>query len=888
EPTSYNDPFRAIALRAPKPPDSPICCLKPLPPLDPVEDDLLLSFEEWKARQHPTPENVSTPNLSGNGSTREENGIGSGSEQAEVVDATPPPLAVPENQQPHTPAQVQAMPLQISPHFRVPLVDRFNYASLDCSARVHKAHKGAKHPSNILSSKKDRYMLSPCKTKGEMQFVIIELCEDIKIDTVQLANFEFFSGVFKDFTVRVTKTLTTWKDDPEEGWTVAGTYKAKHVRGVQSFHLPPSLRDFYRYLRIDFHSHYGSEYYCPVSLVRVYGLTHLEEWKWELWEVESRTKMETTLKDAQMHRTTETLEHVSNLTDKTVSVDDINQAAGQESTMPSTMASPVNETGDETTPATTVTESPPHSTTTHLSSSPTITQPPEPEISPASSPAPSTSTPATSSPTLFSSALHASTDPPSNATPPAIAPNHNTNTSLMPTSVVVSQGNARGSSSSITVTASPLITTNPYLPVPISGGESIYRMIMNRLIGLERNQTLYEQYMSQQQLTVREALKRLSEDIGRLEGLGKAQRQAHDRIVLEWEKQRKQWQMEHAQLLQRIDYLSDEIIMEKRLGIAQLCLLLAVLVFISLTRGSQGPVIEDRRYWPSTLKSLSGDWRRLRLRESDDLRALRYDGQSSAYSKSAPVKAVALDTADSVSNLSGVTDVMDCKDLMVTRIVSPTTAAARLLSGITLQHHLAIGVDLHQGLEVERRPGRAKVFYFIQTPHILGKGNRVAGVYSPRPMFASIRSNVHISNPRRAPPLQRSYSSHGPTGSIDYVPGQTWTGSGNALKSARKWARTAHLHEVKVKRREDESGSVASETLNGDRSDARSSGAVLLTGGDEGPDDVFSGACPPRKHGSNSENERARLLIMGNDDAGADTDGWESASDVGVDSVEGI
>ncbi len=29
------------------------------------------------------------------------------------------------------------------------------------------------------------------------------------------------------------------------------------------------------FIRIDFHSHYGSEYYCPVSLLRVYGLTHL-------------------------------------------------------------------------------------------------------------------------------------------------------------------------------------------------------------------------------------------------------------------------------------------------------------------------------------------------------------------------------------------------------------------------------------------------------------------------------------------------------------------------------------------------------------------------------------------------------------------------------------
>ena len=60
----------------------------------------------------------------------------------------------------------------------------------------------------------------------------------------------------------------------------------------QSFHTPKSLRDFYRYIRIDFLSHYGNEFYCPVSLLCVYGLTHLEEWKWETWEAESKAKLD--------------------------------------------------------------------------------------------------------------------------------------------------------------------------------------------------------------------------------------------------------------------------------------------------------------------------------------------------------------------------------------------------------------------------------------------------------------------------------------------------------------------------------------------------------------------------------------------------------------------
>ncbi|KAF8258379.1 UNC-like C-terminal-domain-containing protein [Lactarius quietus] len=118
-------------------------------------------------------------------------------------------------------------------------------------------------------------MLSPCAAPAP-QFVVVELCEDIRIDTVQLANFEFFSGVFKEFTVSVAKTYAS----DVEGWTVVGTYVGKNVRGVQVrpapaafFHPPMNIRDFYRYIRIDFHSHYSNEYYCPISLLRVYGLT---------------------------------------------------------------------------------------------------------------------------------------------------------------------------------------------------------------------------------------------------------------------------------------------------------------------------------------------------------------------------------------------------------------------------------------------------------------------------------------------------------------------------------------------------------------------------------------------------------------------------------------
>lgn len=238
-PTTKYDPFHAIAALAPKPSEEPICCLKPLTPLEPVDDDLFLSFEDWKAKRF---SESSSNNQKGNGppnaSTPTRGPADGGVEAAAAAAASAAHTSVSFDTPGHAPdvmdATLEGMtpipppPVSASPHFLVPLTDRFNYASLDCSARVHTAHGGAKSAANILSSPRDRYMLSPCGAKP--QFVVVELCDDIRIDTVQLANFEFFSGVFKEFTVSVAKTYAA---ADAEGWTVVGTYVGKNVRGVQ-------------------------------------------------------------------------------------------------------------------------------------------------------------------------------------------------------------------------------------------------------------------------------------------------------------------------------------------------------------------------------------------------------------------------------------------------------------------------------------------------------------------------------------------------------------------------------------------------------------------------------------------------------------------------------
>jgi hypothetical protein len=98
--------------------------------------------------------------------------------------------------------------------------------------------------------------------------------EDIWIDTLVLANYEFFSSMIRTFRVSVSDRYPV----KMEKWKDLGTYEARNSREIQAF-LIENPQIWARYLRIEFLSHYGNEYYCPLSLVRVHGTRMLESWK---------------------------------------------------------------------------------------------------------------------------------------------------------------------------------------------------------------------------------------------------------------------------------------------------------------------------------------------------------------------------------------------------------------------------------------------------------------------------------------------------------------------------------------------------------------------------------------------------------------------------------
>ncbi|KAK8407805.1 hypothetical protein O3P69_002385 [Scylla paramamosain] len=151
-------------------------------------------------------------------------------------------------------------------HGKGPKVKSKNYASPDCGSKLLTANPEATHASKVIHSNKDEYLLNKCRDKT---WFIIELCESIRPQKFDIANFELFSNLPKDIHVLGSHRY------PSRDWTsLAWAQGQEGNRGVQSF--PVETEDFFKYIKVEVHSHYGPEYFCPISLFRIYGLSEFE------------------------------------------------------------------------------------------------------------------------------------------------------------------------------------------------------------------------------------------------------------------------------------------------------------------------------------------------------------------------------------------------------------------------------------------------------------------------------------------------------------------------------------------------------------------------------------------------------------------------------------
>ncbi|KAK4382495.1 SUN domain-containing protein 5 [Sesamum angolense] len=143
----------------------------------------------------------------------------------------------------------------------------YNYASASKGAKVVDHNKEAKGTSNILGKDHDKYLRNPCSVGGK--YFIIELADETLVDAVKIANFEHYSSNFKDFELYGTLVY------PTETWNKLGSFVAANIKQTQCFKLPEPK--WVRYLKVNLLSHYGSEFYCTLSVVEVYGVDAVEQ-----------------------------------------------------------------------------------------------------------------------------------------------------------------------------------------------------------------------------------------------------------------------------------------------------------------------------------------------------------------------------------------------------------------------------------------------------------------------------------------------------------------------------------------------------------------------------------------------------------------------------------
>lgn len=153
-------------------------------------------------------------------------------------------------------------------HYRLePDGTGYNYASAMKGAKVVDHNKEAKGASNVLGKDHDKYLRNPCSVSNK--YVVIELAEETLVDTVRIANFEHYSSNLKEFSLSGSLSY------PTEMWTHAGSFVAANVKQIQTFRLPEPK--WLRYLKLNLISHYGSEFYCTLSVVEVFGIDALEQ-----------------------------------------------------------------------------------------------------------------------------------------------------------------------------------------------------------------------------------------------------------------------------------------------------------------------------------------------------------------------------------------------------------------------------------------------------------------------------------------------------------------------------------------------------------------------------------------------------------------------------------
>lgn len=487
--------------------------------------------------------------------------------------------------------------------------ERFNYASFDCAATVLKTNPQCTGSSSVLIENKDSYMLNECRAKDK--FLILELCDDILIDTIVLANYEFFSSIFRTFKVSVSDRY------PAKEWKELGIYEARNTREIQAFAVENPLI-WARYVKIEFLTHYGNEFYCPVSLVRVHGTTMLEEYKHDgdigrveeevveevMEQVPEPTETQPTETDDNT-AVNEAAAYAENITDATsshntssIEICPLERTEAEDAMLRCLMADNDVCTLDEAPQSTGGVES-----AARLSQTPTSID---------------------GTPTSANWTVMTALDDLSQKTDDAQRNTEQSWSSISSSSIYTTQTDRSEQSTQQDTDSRPTVTATrdeqsvppepakPSPPQPPSANpttqESFFKSVHKRLQMLESNSSLSLLYIEEQSRILRDAFnkvekRQLAKTTTFLENLNttvlnelKEFRDQYDHVwrsvVVEFEHQRIQYHHEIQSMASQLGVLADELVFQKRMSVIQGIFILICFGFILFSRGTVGGYIE--------------------------------------------------------------------------------------------------------------------------------------------------------------------------------------------------------------------------------------------------------------------------------------------------------
>jgi hypothetical protein len=507
--------------------------------------------------------------------------------------------------------------------------ERFNYASFDCAANVLKSNQEATSSSAVLGENKDSYMLNVCS--AENKFLILELCDDISIDTIVLANYEFFSSIFRTFRVSVSDKYPVKSDK----WKSLGVFEARNTREVQAF-LVENPVIWARYVRIEFLTHYGKEYYCPVSLVRVHGTTMLEEYKHDLESAQAENDDVSDVVDL-------TLPPEDALVPEAVAEDILSRAESRDNTRDTTDAvrdaSAISTSGQKTEEtslgkfdaiegsstgqiqaATEPASQEASMTATNASSTMIGTSSVDDTLSNHSNRTSTTSSVTAPSSGNATTAVHASSHISSSSSETATPMTHMVSQDASQAVSKVSSA-MNGTSSERSKSSGSATQSAPAMPTM---QESFFKSVQKRLQMLESNSSLSLQYIEDQSRALRDAFnkveqRQLTKTTSFLDHLNSTVlselrefRQQYDQLwqstVIELEMQRERYHQETEAMNARLGILADELIFQKRISILQMMLVLVCLALVLFTKGAFDQYLELPLVQSVLARSPSSRW----------------------------------------------------------------------------------------------------------------------------------------------------------------------------------------------------------------------------------------------------------------------------------------